>query len=448
MAVLGGTLLAVGALLAGMQLSAAGASVAPAFVQQVSRHAASVPSVALAPVANVVAGDRLVVEVAVWSNAGATAASVQDTAGNGYVELLHFKAPDDTEMSVWTAPVTAGAGTRPTVTVAATGTAYIGAAVLEYSGLSSVADASVVDQMAHSSGATGSAGGSVSSGATAATGSASELAVGFYADQGFTDSLTAGSGYVSRVNVSQTTDMELVAEDSLVPAGATPSASVVTGAKTTWLMATLVFKAAPSAVAPAATPGAVKPAAKAGSGSAVDNSGTPIINVPSRGGLPINPAGPPIDDRTPPAGKRRPLILNSPLLWASVNVCSPPDHPDTIGVRGSIPGDGHAGERMYMRFRVQYQDPGSGRFVFVAGADSGYVHVGPATVRRRRAGRDFHFQLSRQPPSYRLRGWVDFQWRRHHRVVLRTALATTAPHATGKAGDPRGYTAAACTLGG
>ena len=57
-------------------------------------------------------------------------------------------------MSVWTAPITAGGGTRPTITVTPTSQAETGVAVPEYSGLSAVTDATVVDQMAHSSGAT------------------------------------------------------------------------------------------------------------------------------------------------------------------------------------------------------------------------------------------------------------------------------------------------------
>ena len=70
-----------------------------------------------------------------------------------------------------------------------------------------------------------------------------ELAIGFYADSGFGDTLTAGSGYTQRVNVSNAPDMELLAEDQYLPAsGATPNASAGTGASTIWLMATVVLK--------------------------------------------------------------------------------------------------------------------------------------------------------------------------------------------------------------
>ena len=84
----------------------------------------------------------------------------------------------------------------------------------------------------------------VSSGATPATTAGAELAVGFYADSGFGDTLSAGSGFTQRVNVSNVGDMELLAEDQIAGAGASPNASVGTGANTYWLAATIVFKSA------------------------------------------------------------------------------------------------------------------------------------------------------------------------------------------------------------
>jgi hypothetical protein len=218
----------------------------PSFVQATSAHAPSVSSLAVTPSSPITAGNRLVVEVGVWKSGGATAKSVTDSAGNKYVELLHYQASEATEMSVWSAPVTAGGGTEPKITVTPTSKADVGVAALEYSGLSTVADATVVDQMAHGTGTTKGAG-SVASGATPATTAGNELAIGVYTDSGFGDTLTAASGYSSRVNVSNTQDIELLAEDQVLPAaGATPNASVGTGASTTWLMATVVLKGSSS----------------------------------------------------------------------------------------------------------------------------------------------------------------------------------------------------------
>jgi hypothetical protein len=213
---------------------------APSFVQQVSArgHAGSL---AVTPGSVVTAGDRMVVEVGVWSYSGATAGSVTDSAGNAYTELTHFQASDHTELSVWSAPVTAGGGTKPAITVKATGTADIGVAALEYSGLSAAGGTAVLDVSATRSGTTSGAA-TVSSGATAATTGGNELAIGLYADSGFGDTLTPGSGWAGRVNVAPTGDMELLAEDQPAGLGATPNATAGTGPGTVWLMATLVLK--------------------------------------------------------------------------------------------------------------------------------------------------------------------------------------------------------------
>jgi hypothetical protein len=259
------------------------ATMSPAFVQQTSGHAHNVASFAVTPGTNLAAGNRLVIEVGVWSSANATAASVRDSAGDTFTELLHFKASDGTEMSVWTAPVTAGGGTRPTITATPASTADVGVAVLEYSGLSTAAGAAVVDQTAQATGTT-TAPAAVATPPTAPTSGPNELIVGLYADSGFGDTLMARMGFNGRVDVSPTEDMELVAEDALTGAtGATPSASVLTGASTIWSMATIVFKPAPAA-APSTAPSAA-PASLV----AIPASGSAMVTwkAPPNGGSPI-----------------------------------------------------------------------------------------------------------------------------------------------------------------
>jgi hypothetical protein len=103
------------------------------------------------------------VEVGIWNSSKATAASVTDSAGNTYTELTHFQAADGTEMSTWTTPVTAGGGTKPTITVKPTSTADIGVAALEYAGLSAATGSGVLDVQAHTTGLT-TAAATVSSG--------------------------------------------------------------------------------------------------------------------------------------------------------------------------------------------------------------------------------------------------------------------------------------------
>jgi Domain of unknown function (DUF1929)/Fibronectin type III domain len=256
------------------------ASTAPAFVQQASTHVSSASSISVTPSAPLGAGNRLVVEVGVWSSSSATTSSVTDSAGDTFTEVSHFTGPDQTEQSVWTAPVTAGTGNDPTVTAKFSSSASAAMTELEYSGLSTAAGAAAVDQVASASGTTVSAG-LVSSGPTAATGAPNELAVGFYSDSGFGNALTAGAGYTARTNISNTDDMELLAEDQVVGAGATPAASVGTGAHTIWEMATVVFKAGTQA--PPTAPGApTGVAATAGNQSAVVT-----WTAPASGGSPI-----------------------------------------------------------------------------------------------------------------------------------------------------------------
>jgi hypothetical protein len=253
----------------------------PSFVQQVTAHHANVASTAVTPAAAITAGNRLVVEVGVWNAKSATAGAVTDSAGDVYTELTHFTASDHTELSVWSAPITAGGGTTPTVTAKVTSAADIGVAVLEYSGLAAAADASIVDVQAHASGTT-SAAGIVASGASAATSAGNGLALGFYADSGFRDSLSPGTGFTARASVSTASDMELLVEDQAAAQGATPNASFGTGANTVWLAAIVVLKAASSGTAPTVpgTPSTV--VATAGNASA-----TVFWTAPADGGSTI-----------------------------------------------------------------------------------------------------------------------------------------------------------------
>ena len=214
----------------------------PCFVQAASSHHGAATSLGVTPSSPLTSGNRLVVEVGVWSSGNATTATVSDSAGDPFTELTHFVASDHTEMSVWTAPISKGGGTSPTITAKPTAKADVGLAVAEYSGLATAADASVVDQTAQASGTTGASSAAVTSGATGATTAAGNLAIGFYADSGFGDALQGGSGFTPRVNVSNTSDMELVVEDQIVGLGATPASTFSTGSATTWLAATVVFK--------------------------------------------------------------------------------------------------------------------------------------------------------------------------------------------------------------
>lgn len=143
------------------------------------------------------------------------------------------------------------------------------------------------------------------------------------------------------------------------------------------------------------------------------------------------------------AKPKTPALATSRHLWATVDVCNTPSMPRVIGVRGSMPGTGIAGERMFMRIQVQYQD---GRdWKFIPAADTGYRDVGPATFKARQSGQYFTIKAVAGTP-YVLRGVVSFQWRRRGHAVLKAQRITTAGHIANAGADPKGYSAAACAL--
>jgi hypothetical protein len=138
--------------------------------------------------------------------------------------------------------------------------------------------------------------------------------------------------------------------------------------------------------------------------------------------------------------------VSSPHLWATINVCDTPNHPDTIGVRGSMPGTGSHGQRMYMRIRIEYFDHAAQDWKPVGTeGDSGRFYVGASTHKVREGGMSFPFQ----PPatgSALLRARVDFEWRRGRRVVYRGERLTEEGHTNVAQGDPPGFSAATCEI--
>jgi hypothetical protein len=139
-------------------------------------------------------------------------------------------------------------------------------------------------------------------------------------------------------------------------------------------------------------------------------------------------------------------LLKSRELWATVDVCNPSDQPNTVGVRGSMPGDNHSKDEMYMRFRLQYLDSSTKHWVDLAhGADSGFVAVGAAKSARQ-TGRSFQLVPVAGKPAVSLRGVVSFQWRRGSAVEYTISRPTTAGHKSLAGADPPSFSAAGCSL--
>jgi hypothetical protein len=141
-------------------------------------------------------------------------------------------------------------------------------------------------------------------------------------------------------------------------------------------------------------------------------------------------------------------IYQNKRLWATVNVCDTAGHPDSIGIRGSMPGSGDRGEDMLMRFQVQYYTAQDNLWHNLGeGADSGFVEVGSAKYRTRQSGRTFTITPPRPGSGpYLLRGVVTFEWRKDGEVARRARKRTTSNHPDTKGSDPAGFSAASCSV--
>jgi hypothetical protein len=143
----------------------------------------------------------------------------------------------------------------------------------------------------------------------------------------------------------------------------------------------------------------------------------------------------------------RSTLLKSRQLWATIDVCSPTDQPDTVGIRGSMPGNGQAGELMYMSFRLQYLETAGKHWVDLApNSASDFVAVGSAKAARQ-AGQSFTLVPVPGKPAFDLRGVVSFQWRKGTKIEDSISRPTTTGHQSLAGADPAGFSAATCSIG-
>ena len=139
-------------------------------------------------------------------------------------------------------------------------------------------------------------------------------------------------------------------------------------------------------------------------------------------------------------------LLRSRDLWATIDVCNPPDQRDYVGIRGSMPGVKQAQDKMYMAFRLQYMDAATKHWVDLSSAKPPvYVYVGPGSSVRQ-GGRSFQLVPRTGKPAATLRGVVSFQWRRGKTILQSVSRPTTAGHTSLAGADPAGYSAASCLI--
>ena len=143
---------------------------------------------------------------------------------------------------------------------------------------------------------------------------------------------------------------------------------------------------------------------------------------------------------------REKALLDSRELWATIDVCDPADQRDTVGIRGSMPGDGNAHDRMYMSFRLQYMNSHSQWVSLSEDASSSWVAVGGGGSPRQ-GGTSFALKPVAGKPAVDLRGVVDFQWRRGKTLVQSATEPTSSGHRSLAGADPAGFSAATCTIG-
>jgi hypothetical protein len=139
-------------------------------------------------------------------------------------------------------------------------------------------------------------------------------------------------------------------------------------------------------------------------------------------------------------------LLTSRELWATIDVCSPTDQPNTIGVRGSMPGNHKAQDRMYMSFRLEYRNRANGRWATLSTARAVFVYVGTGASARQ-GGRSFQLVPVAGQPAFTFRGVVEFQWRRGRHVLSSATRATEAGHRSLAGADPATFSAATCQIG-
>jgi hypothetical protein len=143
---------------------------------------------------------------------------------------------------------------------------------------------------------------------------------------------------------------------------------------------------------------------------------------------------------------RSDALLTSRQLWATIDVCSPRDQANTIGVRGSMPGDHEAKDRMYMSFRLEYRNRATGHWAALSAGRAVFVYVGTGASPRQ-GGRSFQLMPVAGQPAFTLRGVVEFQWRRGHHVIGSATRTTEGGHKSLAGADPAGYSAATCQIG-
>jgi hypothetical protein len=138
-----------------------------------------------------------------------------------------------------------------------------------------------------------------------------------------------------------------------------------------------------------------------------------------------------------------PAATAAPQPWATVNVCDTAASPNTVGIRGSMPGRGR-GVVAHMRFRLQYRAPNGAWKPVGPAADSGWQRL--AAMPRGVVESGWSFELRPPAGGVLLRGRVGFRWTRGNRVLRTDRRLTSGGRRSTAGSDPPGFSAATCLL--
>ncbi len=200
--------------------------------------------------ANIATGNRIIVAACIFGTGGAVISSVTDSAGNTYVkDSPACVLSDGTDISIWSAPITLGGGTKPTVTIHSSLAAFVwGMFVHEYvvsNAASAYLDGTAVN---NTSAVVSPATSGASSPAPGATG---ELAFGFYGDTNSQTSITPSAGWTLRGTAILGAGLgEGCCEDQTTVAGTGSNASfAISNTGSAAGIIVVVYKLPPSAAA-------------------------------------------------------------------------------------------------------------------------------------------------------------------------------------------------------
>lgn len=209
-------------------------------------------SLGVAFASNLTAGNRIIVGISIFGNSGAVISSITDSAGNTYAkDSPACVLSDGSDVSVWSAPIVFGAGTKPTVTAHASLASFKWALYINEYNVSQATSAYLDGTKVNNVAAITSP--ATSGASTPAPGATGELAFGLFGDTNAQTTISASSGWTLRgtaIADPTGTTAEAAIADQATTAGTGSNASfVITNTGAAAGVIVVVYKLAPGGIA-------------------------------------------------------------------------------------------------------------------------------------------------------------------------------------------------------